>query len=92
MSARDMADQFRIWAYATPLGWDVTPRQAAEDLGMPARRLRRLVREKGWSDRLRTVRLDSPQTKTFHSGMWQDTNHDHDTVRSVAGQTAAAYL
>lgn len=51
---------FYIWAYASPLGWDCTVKDIAEELGESWQRVRRVCTIKGWSGRLRCAE-DSPE-------------------------------
>lgn len=44
---------FRIWAYASPLGWDCTINDIAEELDEKVRRVGRICQNKGWLSRLR---------------------------------------
>ncbi|WP_372837331.1 hypothetical protein [Puniceibacterium confluentis] len=53
LSVRAQALAYRIWGYASPLGWDVTAGQIAGALGVDPRRVGRIVAARGWGTRLR---------------------------------------
>lgn len=53
MSPRLEAYAFRIWAYAEPLGWDVSVSDIARETGIRPNIVGRVVNEKGWASRLR---------------------------------------
>ena len=53
MTPRSEAIAFRIWAYATPLGWDCTVNEIAEELGVHVNQVKEICRVKGWRSRLR---------------------------------------
>lgn len=50
--------KYRIWAYASPRGWDVTLREIADALDEPMGRVRRTMAIARWSDRVRVMRSD----------------------------------
>ena len=57
-SARTEAVAYRIWAFATPKGWDLTIREIADGIDEPLGRVRRIVVSRGWHHRLRSATLD----------------------------------
>lgn len=57
-----MALRFRIWALATPKGWNMTIAEVAEALGENPRRIAGIVRYAGWLPRFRTVTYRSYDT------------------------------
>lgn len=54
---RAMALAFRIWAYATPRGWDVTSVELAEELGAPVPAIIATLRWRGWNTRVRKTSI-----------------------------------
>jgi hypothetical protein len=54
-SPRTEALAFRIWAYATPRGWDCTATEIADHLETSYRTVSVIARLKGWSSRLRSL-------------------------------------
>lgn len=50
---------FRIWAYASPLGWDCTINEIADELGENRQRVNAVCRLKAWSGRLRHMSTDT---------------------------------
>jgi hypothetical protein len=53
MSPKAMALAYRIWAYASPLGWDVTVTEVADAIGSTPNAVGRVGYIKGWSARFR---------------------------------------
>ncbi len=51
-----MALEYRIWAFASPLGWNVTPGEIAAELGLSKQMVGVALRRKGWQNRVRTTR------------------------------------
>jgi hypothetical protein len=56
-SPRTEAMAFRIWAYATPRGWDCTATEIADYLETTPTRVGLVARSKGWANRLRTSKM-----------------------------------
>ncbi len=48
-----MALEYRIWAFANPLGWNVTPSEIAAELGVSRQFISAALKRKGWSHRVR---------------------------------------
>lgn len=48
---------FRIWAYAEPLGWDVSVSDLAGALDLPKREIDKALYYKGWARRLKRRRF-----------------------------------
>lgn len=70
ITASTHACRFRIWAYCAPREWDCTIVEVAEALGEDVNRIRVMIRQAGWSGRLRVLRHDSfgdgiPGSRTF---------------------------
>lgn len=59
MTPRTEAIAFRLWAFASPRGWDCTPLEAADALGEPWRSIAVAIRCKGWATRFRTTQHHS---------------------------------
>lgn len=59
MSPRTQALAFRIWAYASPKGWDVSAHDIAEALDVEVRRVHYVLAAKGWNARTRSTRGES---------------------------------
>ena len=53
MNPKSEALAYRIWAYASPLGWDCTVKDIAEELGESWQRVNRVCQLKGWQGRMR---------------------------------------
>lgn len=53
MSPKSEAIAFRMWAFATPLGWDTTIREVAEHLDVSTGTARNIAQLKGWLSRFR---------------------------------------
>ena len=62
MTPRTMATAYRIWAFASPLGWDVTAGEIGEALGITPQAVGHVCRIKGWGTRLRKT------AETGHGG------------------------
>lgn len=45
---------FRVWAYCTPKGWDVTYQEVADEMGLHVNSIITLAQRKGWLGRFRT--------------------------------------
>lgn len=58
MNPRTETIAFRIWAYCTPVGWDRTMRQIADDLDLDVPVVRGIMQAKRWSHRARRAELD----------------------------------
>lgn len=58
LSPRSATLAYRIWAIATPRGWDLTLRELADELGESFDRVRSICMHKGWSGRLRVASPD----------------------------------
>lgn len=52
---------FRIWAFANPLGWNVTAEDVAAALGVPRMTVLSIAYHKGWTTRFR-VRVGRRRT------------------------------
>lgn len=59
---RTEALAYRIWAYAEPLGWDVSVDDIAAALDVSASRAGRILSIKGWLGRLRASRSQIKQS------------------------------
>ena len=57
-SPRTMANAYRIWAYANPLGWDCTVADIAEATGINVKTVGRTLHSKGWELRVRANASD----------------------------------
>jgi hypothetical protein len=55
MTAKSEALAYRIYIYANPIGWDCTPGEIAEALGVDPKRIGRVAHAKGWATRLRSA-------------------------------------
>lgn len=55
MSPRTMAAAYKIWAYCEQCGWNATATEIGDALGMTPARVARIVRMKGWSNRVRAT-------------------------------------
>lgn len=55
MTPRTAALAYRIWAYASPRGWDVTIPEIAEALDVSWRHVSGALQRKGWNSRVRHV-------------------------------------
>lgn len=53
MNPKSEALAYRIWAYASPLGWDCTVKDIADELGESWQRVMSICRHRGWIGRLR---------------------------------------
>ena len=53
MTPRSEAIAFQIWAYATPLGWDCTVNEIADELGISYQMAAKICHVKGWHNRIR---------------------------------------
>ena len=53
-----MANAYRIWGFATPIGWNCTIPEVAEALDLPIGTVRAICAAKGWTGRLRPVKRD----------------------------------
>lgn len=53
LKPRGEAIAYRIWATARKVGWNITVRQAAEQIGEPESVVRMIVQKKGWLSRFR---------------------------------------
>ena len=71
MTAHTQTIAFRLWAYATPRGWDCTVTEAADALDVSLRALMGAIRVKGWGERFRTTQSHSIDL-TYQSGMVSD--------------------
>ncbi|WP_121064675.1 hypothetical protein [Chachezhania antarctica] len=49
---------FRVWQHCEPIGWNCTVADAAEAVGEPLSRVRRIIGHKGWGGRFRATRTD----------------------------------
>lgn len=49
LSKRNEAHAVRIWGVAKPLGWDITTAEIADELGLTASTVRKVVKAKGWN-------------------------------------------
>lgn len=68
---RTEAIAFRLWAYASPRGWDCTAAEAADALDVSTRVIGAVSRRKGWTERFRVTHAD-PLSLTAQSGMVGD--------------------
>ena len=60
--------RFLIWQYCREREWNTTTTEIAEALGESRARVARVVGAAGWTNRLRTTKLD------FNGFAWNDTN------------------
>lgn len=58
MSPATEALAFRIWAYASPRGWDVTAWDIAQALDESIQRVQYAITAKGWRERVRCARRE----------------------------------
>ena len=58
-SPRVEALAYRIWAYAEPMGWNVTSRDIADETGIPWQHVVSIVARRNWTTRLRTQHYGS---------------------------------
>ncbi len=63
LSPKSEALAYRIWAYCEPRGWNVTPREIGDEIGICASHVVQLLWRKGWHTR---VRADSRKARTQH--------------------------
>ena len=68
MSPKAQAIAYRLWAYATPRGWDCTVTEAADALGVTRQAIAAVARCKGWGERFRSSTTHSIDM-TVQSGM-----------------------
>ncbi len=54
-----MALEYKIWAFASPRGWNVTPGEIAEELGVTKFAVGHALKRKGWSGRVRVSKRDA---------------------------------
>ncbi len=52
-AARQMALEYKIWAFASPRGSNVTPGEIAEELGVTKEKVGAVLKRKGWTGRVR---------------------------------------
>ena len=57
-TARTHTLRYRIWAYATPRGWDATIAEIADALGEGVDRIRATIQHAGWASRVRVSSHD----------------------------------
>ena len=57
MTPRTMALRYRIWAYASPLGWDCTIAEIADALDIPMGLARSVIIGAGWHNKIRSSTL-----------------------------------
>jgi hypothetical protein len=57
MNSKTAAIAYRIWAYASPKGWDVSVRQIADELQESPHTIVMILRYKKWTDRVRRVQI-----------------------------------
>ena len=55
MTPRLEALAYRIWAYADPLGWNVTMKEIAQEMGCTQKTASAVLMVKGWTKRLRVT-------------------------------------
>lgn len=65
MTPRSEALAFRIWAYCHPLGWDTTVSDIADALDVDAGRVGKILKAKGWTQRLRASGRDVARDAWF---------------------------
>ncbi len=58
MTPRTQALAYRIWAFATPKGWNVTAYDIAEALEVEVARVHYILAEKGWNARTRNAKSE----------------------------------
>lgn len=84
MTPRSEAIAFRIWAYATPLGWDCTVNEIAEELGISWQQANRICCAKRWNTRLRHM-TESPEGNYFcgRGRASEYMPHSHEVLRDL---------
>lgn len=69
LSAKSEALAFRIWAYASPIGWDCTIHDVAQALGVSARSVGAVALHKRWSERFRRNAEQAVSEAWFGEGL-----------------------
>jgi len=59
MTPRTMALRYRIWAYASPRGWDCTLAEVADALGETIPTVNGISIRAGWASRFRVMTQDN---------------------------------
>lgn len=59
MTPRTMALRYRIWAYASPRGWDCTLAEVADALGETIPKVNATSIRAGWASRFRVMTQDN---------------------------------
>lgn len=59
MNPKIAALRYRIWAYASPRGWDVTLAELSEHLGESSPRVSATIQHAKWTGRIRRTEHDS---------------------------------
>jgi hypothetical protein len=67
MNVKTEALAYRIWGYATPLGWNCTSAEVADSLGETPARIRRVSQLKKWTSRFR-VPVSYAEHESFRAG------------------------
>ncbi len=58
LSAKSEAIAFMIWRVATPVEWNLTAREIADQIGKSAKSVSKICRMKGWSNRIRSSKKE----------------------------------
>ncbi len=74
-----MALEYRIWHFANPLGWNVTPGEIATELGVHHNAVKVALTRKGWSHRVRGVHQVGAMS-TWNGGVASSARHIDDDV------------
>jgi hypothetical protein len=87
MTPRTQALAFRLWQQAESVGWDCTAHDLADALSTDADRIhvksvRRICREKGWTERLRVTDASTTYAPWLHSEQMETARH---VRRTLAG-------
>lgn len=92
MSPKSEAIAFRMWAFATPLGWNTTILEVAEHLEVSESTVRIIARTKGWLDRFRKHGRDV--TEIFGRGgpvpkSWGEGPNDREIINHIEREFVA---
>lgn len=59
MNAKIEALAYRVWANATPKGWDCLMSDVAEEIGVSPQKVSAICAIKGWANRFRVSKCDN---------------------------------
>jgi hypothetical protein len=88
MSPQSMALAYRIWAYASPRGWNVTAHEVADALNVSWQRVNRIAQIKGWQGRFRKAELSHEYMRAMAGGIMPGLQPDE----IVSGRVGMAVL